>query len=67
MQAAATTVPPAAWMAAMHSRDRQARGDDVLDHDDLLARLDMEAAPQLELAALALDVHRADVQVLAVS
>ena len=33
----------------------QAGGDDVLDHHDLLAGLDVEAAPQLELAAFTLD------------
>src|SRR5690606_17619780 len=43
---------------------RQTRGDDVLDHDDLLPRPDGEAATQFEFAALALDVHGADVQVL---
>jgi hypothetical protein len=41
---------------------RQAGGDDVLDHDNALARLDRKAAPQLELAALAFDVERADLQ-----
>jgi hypothetical protein len=41
---------------------RQAGGDDVLDHHDLLAGLQVEAAAELEAAALALDIDRGDVQ-----
>ena len=40
----------------------KSRGDDVLDHHNLLARLDMETAPQSELAALAFDIHRRHAQ-----
>jgi hypothetical protein len=58
MQAAAITVAARRLDGGDAFARGEPGGDDVLDHHDLVARLDAEAAAQLERAALALDVER---------
>ena len=62
-QAAATTSAPMRAERVDAFADREAGRDDVLDDDHLLARRDLEAAAELELAVDALGVDRGDAEV----